>query len=483
MKLNELTIKSSRELLEKKEASAHEITKAVIDSIEEDNKNNEPISAYIEVFKTEALERSKEAQVKIDKGEKLPLLGVPIAIKDNLAYEGHQMTAASRMLTGYTAPYTAVSVQRLLDAGAVIVGRTNMDEYAMGGTTETSRFGITRNPHDRSRVPGGSSGGSAAAVASHQAIGSLGSDTGGSIRQPASFCGVVGVKPTYGRVPRTGCIAMGSSLDQVGPITKDVYDAALMTSIIAGHHEKDATSSKKPVDNYASLSDCSIKGMRIGLPKEYFETDVLENDVRRAIEKSIKSLEENGAEIVEVSLPHAKYGSIVYTAVMCVEVASNMGRFDGIRYGYHPEGEFNLDEYYYTSRGDSFGFETRARILFGTLLTGSEYFHSHYEYALKVRRLLQEDFKKAFETSDVLISPATPTTAQKLGTRDATDSKLGYLADFYASNLNLAGVPAISVPCGKDKNNMPIGIQFIANIYDETSMFKAAFAHELNMKS
>ena len=479
MNLENLTIKKTRELLKSKEIKSSEIVEEIYKNIESDNNTDQPVNAYVELFKDEAIKKAKETDDKISHGEYKPLLGVPIAIKDNLAYTGHEMSASSRMLKGYIAPYTATAVERLINNGAIILGRTNMDEYAMGGTTETSRFGITRNPHDRNKVPGGSSGGSAASTAANQNVASLGSDTGGSIRQPASFCGVVGMKPTYGRVPRYGCIAMGSSLDQIGPITKNVYDAALMISIMAGYDQKDSTSSKKDVPYYEGNLEKDIKGLKIGLPKEYFNTSVLDDDVRTNIEKSIKNLESNGAEIIEVSLPHSKYGSAVYTAIMSVEVASNMGRFDGIRYGYHPEGEFNLDEYYYTSRGDSFGFETRARILFGTLLTGAQYFHSHYEHALKVRRLIQNDFIEAYQNCDVLISPSTPTTASLLGNLDNTDSELNYLADCYTSLLNVAGVPAISVPAGLDKNNMPIGLQVIGNFFDEDTILRVAHHHEM----
>ena len=482
MDLNELSIIEIREKLKNKEIDAVSLTESIIKKIEEDNKREDKIYAYLEIFKDEAIEQAKKAQERINKGEDLPLLGVPLAIKDNLCYKDHLMTASSKMLEGYKAPYTAPTVQRLIDNGAIIIGRTNMDEFAMGGTTETSNYGITRNPVNRKHVPGGSSGGSAAAVAANFAFGALGSDTGGSIRQPASFCGIVGVKPTYGRVPRLGCIAMASSLDQVGPLAKDVKDAALMTKIIAGFDPKESTTLNIPVPDYNSLLDGNVKGMRIGLAKEYYETDLLNNEVRENVMKAIDNLKSQGAEIVDISLPNAKYGSRVYTAVMAVEVASNMGRYDGIRYGYHPKGDFNLDEYYYASRSAGLAFETRARILFGTLMTGKKFFYSHYQHALKVRKLMQMDFDNAFKNVDIIISPTSPITAGLLGTRDQTDSALGFLADSYASNINLVGLPAMSVPCGYDKNNMPIGIQFIAKQFDEASMFKMAYAHEVNYK-
>lgn len=482
MDLNELSIIQIREKLKNKEIDAVSLTESIIKKIEEDDKREDKIYAYLEIFKDEAIEQAKKAQEKINKGEDLPLLGVPLAIKDNLCYKDHLMTASSKMLEGYKAPYTAPTVQRLIDNGAIIIGRTNMDEFAMGGTTETSNYGITRNPVNRAHVPGGSSGGSAAAVSANFAFGALGSDTGGSIRQPASFCGIVGVKPTYGRVPRLGCIAMASSLDQVGPLAKDVKDAALMTKIIAGFDSKESTTLNIPVPDYNSLLDGNVKGMRIGLAKEYYETDLLNNEVRENVMKAIDNLKSQGAEIVDISLPNAKYGSRVYTAVMAVEVASNMGRYDGIRYGYHPKGDFNLDEYYYASRSAGLAFETRARILFGTLMTGKKFFYSHYQHALKVRKLMQMDFDNAFKNVDIIISPTSPITAGLLGTRDQTDSALGFLADSYASNINLVGLPAMSVPCGVDKNNMPIGIQFIAKQFDEASMFKMAYAHEINYK-
>lgn len=482
MDLNELSIIQIREKLKNKEIDAVSLTESIMKKIEEDDKREDKIYAYLEIFKDEAIEQAKKAQEKINKGEDLPLLGVPLAIKDNLCYKDHLMTASSKMLEGYKAPYTAPTIQRLIDNGAIIIGRTNMDEFAMGGTTETSNYGITRNPVNRAHVPGGSSGGSAAAVSANFAFGALGSDTGGSIRQPASFCGIVGVKPTYGRVPRLGCVAMASSLDQVGPLAKDVKDAALMTKIIAGFDPKESTTLNIPVPDYNSLLDGNVKGMKIGLAKEYYETDLLNNEVRENVMKAIDNLKAQGAEIVDISLPNAKYGSRVYTAVMAVEVASNMGRYDGIRYGYHPKGDFNLDEYYYASRSAGLAFETRARILFGTLMTGKKFFYSHYQHALKVRKLMQMDFDNAFKNVDIIISPTSPITAGLLGTRDQTDSALGFLADSYASNINLVGLPAMSVPCGVDKNNMPIGIQFIAKQFDEASMFKMAYAHEINYK-
>ena len=319
-------------------------------------------------------------------------------------------------------------------------------------------------------------------VAANFAFGALGSDTGGSIRQPASFCGIVGVKPTYGRVPRLGCIAMASSLDQVGPLTKDVKDAALMTKIIAGFDPKESTTLNIPVPDYVAALDGNIKGMKIGLAKEYYDTDLISHDVKENVMDAIGKLKDQGAEIVEISLPNAKYGSRVYTAVMDVEVASNMGRYDGIRYGYHPKGDFNLDEYYYTSRSVGLAFETRARILFGTLMTGKRFFYSHYQHALKVRKLMQMDFDNAFKNVDVIVSPTSPVTAGLLGTRDQTDSALSFLADSYVSNINLVGLPAMSVPCGADKNNMPIGIQFITKQFNEVDMFRMAYAHELASK-
>lgn len=480
MDLSELTIIQIREKLKNKEVNAVDLTSSIIQKIEEDDKREDKINAYLEIFKEDALEQAKKSQERIDKGEDLPLLGVPLCIKDNLCYKNHTMTAASKMLEGYKAPYTAPTVQRLIDNGAIILGRTNMDEFAMGGTTETSNYGITRNPRNRKYVPGGSSGGSASAVAANFSFGALGSDTGGSIRQPASFCGIVGVKPTYGRVPRLGCIAMASSLDQVGPLTKDVKDAALMTKIIAGFDAKESTTLNIPVYDYPSFLDGNIKGMKIGLVKEYYETDLINADVRENIMKAIENLKSKGAEVIDISLPNAKYGSRVYTAVMAVEVASNMGRYDGIRYGYHPKGDFNLDEYYYTSRSVGLAFETRARILFGTLITGKRFFYTHYQHALKVRKLMQIDFDNAFKKVDIIISPSSPVTAGLLGSRDKTDSALSFLADSYTSNINLVGLPAMSVPCGVDKNNMPIGIQFIAKQFDEVSMFKMAYAHELN---
>ena len=482
MELEKLSLIEIREKLKNKEVDAPTIVDSIIRNIEEDNKRDDKINAYLEIFKEEALEKAKEAQDRINKGEDLPLLGVPIAIKDNLCYKDHTMTCASKMLEGYKAPYTAITVQRLIDNGAIILGRTNMDEFAMGGTTETSNYGITRNPNNRDYVPGGSSGGSAAAVSANFAYGALGSDTGGSIRQPASFCGVVGVKPTYGRVPRLGCVAMASSLDQVGPITKTVEDAALMTKIIAGYNPKEGTTVKLDVPDFNSTLNGDIKGMKIGLAKEYYETDLINKKVKENIINAIKNLEKQGAHVIDISLPNAKYGARVYNAVMAAEVASNMGRYDGIRYGHHPQGNYNLDEYYYESRSVGLAFETRARMLFGTLMTGKEYFHSHYEHALKVRKLMQMDFEKAFESVDVIICPTSPVTAGLIGTRDQTNSELSFLSDSYASNINLTGLPAMSVPCGVDADNLPVGIQFITNLFNEVDMFRMAYAHQISYK-
>lgn len=477
-----LTISEIREKLDKKEIDTTTLVNNIFQNIEEDNKRDDKIFAFVELFKEDALKQALETQEKINKGEKLPLLGVPIAIKDNICYSGHEMTASSKMLKGYIAPYTATSLKRLIDAGAIIIGRTNMDEFATGGTTETSNYGITRNPVNREYVPGGSSGGSAAAVCANFAYAAMGSDTGGSIRQPASFCGVVGVKPTYGRIPRLGCVALASSLDQIGPLTKDVKDAALMTKIMAGYSDKEETALNVEVPDYLKYLDGKVDGMKVGLPKEYFNSTLINSEVKKSVETAIKLLEKNGAKITEISLPNAKYGTMVYTAIMSAELASNMGRYDGIRYGYHPEGDMNLEEYYTKARTDSFDFELQARILFGTVITGVKYYKSHYEHALKVRRLMQDDFNKAFESVDVIVSPTSPVVAGKLGTRDKTDSELSFLADSYVSNLNLVGLPSMSIPSGVDSNKLPIGIQFIAKHFKEETMFKAAFACETFLK-
>ena len=478
MKLTDLTIKQVHEKLYKKEISTKELLESVINAVKEDDKREDKIYSYIELFESDAYNQAEKAQDRINKGETLPLLGIPVSIKDNILYKGHLMTASSKMLEGYVATYTAPVVERLIAAGAIIVGRTNMDEYAMGGTTETSIYGVTRNPCNREYVPGGSSGGSAASVAGNFSFGSLGSDTGGSVRQPASFCGVVGVKPTYGRVPREGCIAMASSLDQVGTFGKDVHDAALMTKVVSGYNKKESTTLNIPVDNYNEANEKDISGIKIGLPIEYFESSLISADVRKNIEQSIKNLEKNGAKIVNISLPNSRYGSMVYTAVMCLEVASNMGRFDGIRYGFHPKGDFNLEEYYIEARSKSFDFEAKARIIFGSLLAGNKCFETHYKHALKVRTLMQADFENAFKEVEAIISPTTPVTASLLGSRDQTETELNFLADSYTSNINLVGLPAMSVPCGVDGNNMPVGLQIITNKFEENTMFSVAYAHE-----
>lgn len=410
---------------------------------------------------------------KADKN--LPLWGVPIAIKDNICIEGQEITCSSKILKGFISPYNATVIEKLLDSGAVIYGQTNMDEFAFGSSCETSCYGPTRNPRDSERVPGGSSGGSAASVADHTAFAALGSDTGGSIRQPASFCGVVGIKPTYGRVSRYGLIAFASSLDQIGPITKDVRDAALLLQVIAGHDPKDSTSAHVPVPEYLKFLGGSIKGMRIGKPKEYFQG--FSPELRRLMDEAEGALKSLGAEIIDISLPHTAYAVNVYYIVAPSEASSNLARFDGVRYGHRSKAAKNLLDMYELSRGEGFGAEAKRRIILGTYSLSSGYYDAYYLKAMKVRTKIKEDFDEAFKTVDAVMTPTAPTGAFKLGEKSSNPLEM-YLSDIFTISANLAGVPAISVPCGLFPGNLPAGLQFIGKPFDEGNLFKLAHAYE-----
>lgn len=404
-----------------------------------------------------------------------PLSGLPVSIKDNICLKGKETTCASRILEGHVPPYDATVVEKLRQAGAVISAQCNMDEFAFGSSCETSAHGPARNPWDPDRVPGGSSGGGAAAVASDMAICSLGSDTGGSIRQPAAFCGVVGLKPTYGRVSRFGLIAFGSSFDQIGPLTKTVEDAAILLNVLAGHDPKDSTSANQPVPDFTRSLRRDVRGLRIGLPREYF-VEGLDPEVRQSVDEAVRVFKKAGAEIREVALPHTPYSVAVYYVVAVAEASSNLGRYDGVEYGLRSEAN-DIRKMYFETRSRGFGAEAKRRILLGTFVLSAGYYDAYYRKGQKVRTLIRQDFEKAFRETDLLLSPTAPTAAFKIGENIEDPLKM-YLSDIFTIPANLAGIPAMSVPCGFTKAGLPIGLQFMARPFDEETVFRAAYAFE-----
>src|ERR1700728_10602 len=442
---------------------------------------DEKIHAFLSTDRNYALEQAARIDAMAAKSEALPkLAGVPFGIKDVLTLEGFAATAGSKILEGYKPPYTATAVKKLADAGAVFLGKLNCDEFAMGSSNENSAYGPVHNPHDLERVPGGLSGGSAAAVAAGMAVATLGTDTGGSIRQPASFCGVVGVLPTYGRVSRYGLIAFASSLDRVGPITRSVQDAAMMLGVIAGYDPLDATSSEWPVPDYARALEQPVKGLRVGVPAEYF-ADGLDAEVRTAVESAIERLREAGCTIHPVSLPHTRYAIPTYYLVATAEASANLARFDGVRYGFRAKDANTLGAMYRESRDIGFGAEVKRRILLGTYALSAGYYDAYYKKAQQVRTLLTRDFLAAFEQVDVIVTPVAPTPAFKLG--EKTDDPLSmYLADIYTVTASLAGICGISVPCGKSSQGLPIGAQILGKHFDESSILRAALAVESEAK-
>ena len=473
--ISSMTLAAAADGLARKQFSSAELTQSVIDAIAA--KDGE-IGAYLTLDADGALAAAQAADARIAAGERTPLLGIPLAIKDNYNVEGQPCTCASKILEGYTAQYDATVIKKIKTAGAIPTGRVNMDEFAMGVTTEFSAFKTTRNPCDLTRAPGGSSGGSAAAVAGGMAIASLASDTGGSIRQPASFCGCVGLKPSYGRVSRFGVTPMASSLDQVGTITKTVEDAAILLGGIAGHDESDQTSLDSPVPDYrAALADASLKGLRIGVPKEYF-VEGSDKDVITRVREAIDLCAANGAEIVEVSLPHTEYAVSVYQICSTAEASANLARFDGVRYGARrgaPEG--GLQEMYDRTRSEGFGEEVKRRIILGTFVLSSGYYDAYYNRALKVRTLIMRDFETAFKSCDVLAAPVSPTPAYKLNSKN-DDPLQSYLGDIFTVSVNLAGICGISVPCGLSSENLPIGLQLMGPAFGEIPLLRAAKAYE-----
>lgn len=462
-----------KELIRKGDISPEDILDSVFERIEEVERD---LNSYITILKEEAYNQAKEIKARLQKGEDLPLGGIPIAIKDILCTKGIKTTCASKILKGFYPPYDATVVERVKRAGAIIIGKTNLDEFAMGSSTENSAFGPTRNPWDRERVPGGSSGGSAAAVAAGETILALGSDTGGSVRQPAAFCGIVGLKPTYGLVSRYGLIAYASSLDQIGPMTKDVRDCALLLQVIAGKDEKDSTSLKVDLPNY--LEACrhhDLSGIKIGIPREYI-SESLDPSVAEVMENSKRVFEKLGATVKEISLPHTEYALPTYYIIAPAEASSNLARYDGVQYGLRVKGK-SLRDMYLETRTKGFGDEVKRRIMIGTYVLSAGYYDAFYLKALKVRRLVKADFDEAFKEVDYILTPTSPTPAFKLGEK-IEDPILMYLSDVFTVPVNLAGICAISINGGFSKENLPIGIQLIGRALDEFGLLKIASAFE-----
>ncbi len=470
--LLQMTLSESLEKLETKEISSVELTQAYIDQIE---RLDGQVQAYLKRTPDLALAMAKSADAKRAAGEDAPLLGIPLGIKDVLSTEGIETTCASQILRGYVPLFDATCVANLKAAGIVTLGKLNMDEFAMGSSTENSSFFVSRNPWDLDRVPGGSSGGSAAAVAALMCAGALGTDTGGSIRLPGSFCGIAALKPSYGRVSRYGLIAYGSSLDCAGPMARSVEDTARLLQVMAGYDPKDSTSMNIPVPDYLAALNRDVKGMRIGVPKEYF-VDGMADDVEKAIRDAIQQLKELGAEIVEISLPHTEYSLPVYYLIATSEASSNLARFDGIRYGKRIEGADMWDTYKQT-RGQGFGEEVKRRIMLGTYALSAGYYDAYYGKASQVRTLIKHDFDEAFKNVDVIAAPVSPTTAFKIGEKSSDPLEL-YLADVLTIAVNLAGIPGISVPCGFGAGSLPIGLQLLGPAFGEEKVLRAAYAYE-----
>ena len=469
MNITDLTVHELKEKLDKKELTVSEITKAYVDRI---NEKELDVKAFVNTLTEEALAKSKEIEEKINKGEITSnYAGIPIGIKDNMCTKGVKTTCSSKMLENFVAPYDATAVEKLNEENLINLGKLNMDEFAMGASTEYSASKKTSNPWDLNKVPGGSSGGSAAAVAA-----GLVPWAGGSIRQPASFCGVVGLKPTYGLVSRYGLVAFASSLDQIGPITKDVEDAAILLNMIAGHDEKDTTSINIEKKDYTKALKNDVKGLRIGIPKEYYGEGI-NPEVKETLEKAIEEYKAMGATVEEFSLPIAEYALATYYIIACAEASSNLGRFDGIRYGYRTENFENLRDIFINSRTEAFGEEVKRRIILGTYVLSSGYYDAYYKKAQQVRTLVKNEFEKAFEKYDVLITPTSPTVAFNIGQRSNNPLEM-YLADICTVSVNIAGLPGISVPCGVDSEGMPIGMQIIGKHFDEETILNAAYTYE-----
>jgi len=474
MNLKNITADKLVALYKNRDLTVTEVIKSVYEEIDRVDKD---VRAFLSICPERALDEARRLDVKIAAGEPIePLAGVPVAIKDNMSVRDLPTTCASRVLEGYVAAYTATAVERLRSAGAIIVGKANCDEFAMGSTTENSGFFVTRNPHNLDRVPGGSSGGSAASVASGTSLIALGSDTGGSVRTPAAFCGVVGLKPTYGRVSRYGLVAFGSSLDQIGPLSKSVREAAQTLEIIAGFDQFDSTSADTGVDEYVRDLERPIKGTRIGVPKEYF-IGGLDPEVKAKIEAGMRIYESLGCEMHEISLPHTEYAVATYYLIATAEASSNLARYDGVRYGPREAGNASLQEMYRRTRHNRFGDEVKRRIILGTYALSAGYYDAYYLKALKVRTLMLRDFKQAFEKVDIILAPTSPTVAFRIGEKTGDPLSM-YLSDIFTITQPLAGVPAISIPCGKNSENMPVGMQLMANHFQESQLLSVAHHFE-----
>ena len=474
MRILDMTAVELAAAIKAKEVTVKDATLAVLEQIE---KKEETFHCYVTVDKEGALMQAEEVQKKIDAGEFTgSLAGVPVAIKDNMCTEGMLTTCSSKILHNFIPTYSSEAVINLQKAGAVIIGKTNMDEFAMGSTTETSAYGETRNPWNPEYVPGGSSGGSAAAVAAEECFYALGSDTGGSIRQPASYCGVVGLKPTYGRVSRYGLIAYGSSLDQIGPLCKDVTDCATIMEVISTHDPKDSTSVKREDTDFTSALVDDVKGMKIGIPRDYFG-EGLDPEVKASVLAAAKVLEEKGAIVEEFDLSLVEYAIPTYYTIAAAEASSNLERFDGIKYGYRTEEYKGLHNMYKKSRSEGFGPEVKRRIMLGSFVLSSGYYDAYYLKALKVKALIKKAFDEAFAKYDVILGPVAPTTAPKLG-KSLSDPIKMYLGDIYTISVNLAGLPGLSIPCGVDSKGLPIGLQLIGDCFEEKKLIQTAFAYE-----
>jgi aspartyl-tRNA(Asn)/glutamyl-tRNA(Gln) amidotransferase subunit A len=472
VKLHELTIHEAQALMKKGEVSSVELTQATIDCIlAVDN----DVKAYLTLTPELALEQAREADERRARGENAPLLGVPLAIKDVICVEGVTTTCGSRILENFVPPYSATVIERLRDQGAVMLGKTNTDEFAMGSSTENSGFFPTHNPWDLTRVPGGSSGGSAAAVAADECLGALGSDTGGSVRQPAALCGVVGLKPTYGRVSRYGLVAFASSLDQIGPLTKDVTDAAVLLGAIAGHDRRDSTSVDAPLPDYTWSLVPDVRGMRVGVPSEYF-IEGMQPEVEAAVRAAIDELARLGAEIIKVSLPHTQYALPVYYLVAPAEASANLARYDGVKYGYSYPDAADVWDAYRKTRQHGFGAEVKRRIMLGTYALSAGYYDAYYLKAQQVRTLIKQDFEAVFEGCDVIAAPTTPTVAFRIGEK-VDDPLQMYLSDVFTLSMNLAGICGLSLPCGF-AHDLPIGLQLMGPAFGEEKVLRMAYAYE-----
>lgn len=478
MNITELAVHELQEKIKNKELTITEITKAYTDRIKEKENN---VQAFVTTLLDEAEVQAKEIETKINNGEiSGEFAGIPIGIKDNICTKGIKTTCASKMLENFVSPYNATVVEKLDNENMINLGKLNMDEFAMGGSTEYSYFKKTKNPWNLNKVPGGSSGGSASAVASNMVPWALGSDTGGSIRQPASFCGVVGLKPTYGLVSRFGLVAFASSLDQIGPITKDVRDSAILLNIITGHDEKDTTSVNKEKIDYTKCLKNDVKGLKIGVPKEFFAEGINE-EVKATLENAIIIYKEMGADVEEFSLDIANYSLAAYYIIACAEASSNLGRFDGIRYGHRAKEIKDLEDLFKKSRSEGFGKEVKRRIILGTYVLSSGYYDAYYKKAQQVRTLVMNEFNKAFEKYDVILTPTSPTVAFDIGSKSNNPLEM-YLADICTVSVNVAGLPGISIPCGIDKEGMPIGMQLIGNRFEEETILNAAYTFEQKIK-